>query len=211
MTPVLGPVDPPKMDRATLIRVMQLRDFQKFSNDRIAALADRAEAEFGRHGNRPVFEFTPLEKRIYAYFREKRPDGNSAKKSFMEMNLMLMARYRYFQWMDADEQKNEAERIELMRGVAADMKHWESVYMDFLRAAELPIPTMTELIREFDKMIEGFKTDATPKDIVRIDAFKKRMNTAIVAGEVQGAVKNVLGSFLPSPRKKSEKRKKSKE
>jgi len=96
------------------------------------------------------------------------------------------------------------------------MKYWESVFMDFLCAAELPIPSINELIREFDNMIESFKAGAAPEEIARIDDFKQRMNAAFVAREVQGAaehlsdnfssaVSNILGTFLPK-KKENEKK-----
>ena len=213
MNNVFGSIKPEKLDRPTLIRVMQLRDFRQMTPEQVVALADRAEAEFGRNGAmRPIFDFTPAEKKIYAYFRDER----TARKSFFEGNLMLMARTRYFQWMNDYEILSEVDRVELMRNVTAEMKYWETIYMDFLHAAELPIPSMAELIREFEKMIDDFKIGATPEEIVRIDTFKRRMNTAIVAGEVGGAVKNLsdnvssavsnaLGTFL-QPSKKNEKK-----
>lgn len=189
---VFGPFDPQKIDRMTLIRIMQLRDFRQLPAEKISALTDRAEAEFGRDGAmRPIFEFSPTEKKIYAHFRGK----DTATKSYFETNLYLMARIRYFQWMNDYQRFSESERVALMKKVTADMKYWETLYMDFLRAADLPIPTMAELIREFEKMIEeDFKIDATPEEIVRIDTFKRQMNTVIFANEVQGAVKNLSGN-----------------
>lgn len=188
MQRVFGPVDPASIDRLTLIRVMQLRDFRTFSRPTLERMTDRAEAEFGRKAaEKPRFEFSDPEKRIYAYFRDKK----TARKSHFETNMLLMARTRYFQWMNDHEILDADARTELMRGVVDDMKYWETLYLDFLRAAELPIPSMAELLREFDEMIDGFKTGATDEEVVRIDSFKRNMNKAIVAREMHGAVKNV--------------------
>lgn len=211
LNPVFGPVDPASVDRPTLIRIMQLRDFRTFSPDAMAAWTDRADAEFGRRGaQRPIFDFSDAEKKIYAFFRE----NPSNRKSFFETNLMLMARTRYFQWMSAYPALSPDEQGALMREVVDDMKYWETVYMDFLRAADLPIPSIAELIREFEEMIEGFKVGATPEEIVRIDTFKRQINAAIVVREAQGAVdrlsssvSNMFQSLFP-PRKTEKKRRK---
>ncbi len=211
LAPIFGPIEPANVDRATLVRIMQLRDFQKMSTENRAAWTDRAEAEFGRGGvMRPVFAFSPLEKKIYAHFR----GSDRPAPSRFERNLQLMARIRYFQWMSEYEQATEPERALLMRRISDDMTYWEWLYYDFLSAAELPRPTWAELIQEFEKMIEGFKVGATPEEQARIDRFKNRMNAAMVAGRIGGAaqkisdnvhatVSGVLGTFLPKPKTES--------
>lgn len=213
---VFGPFNPDKVDRATLIRAMQLRDFRTFSPDALRRTTDRAESEFGRKSaQKPVFEFSSTEKKVYAYFQEGRA-GNPEKgpSSHFETNLLLMARLRYFQWMNDYEAFSDEQRKALMNEIADDMKYWQSVYMDFLRAADLPIPSIQELIREFEQMIDRFKVDATPDEVARIDSFKQKMNQAIVARELGGAVRNLSGTvsstvsgvfstFLGTPKKKN--------
>ncbi len=217
MNGVFGPFEPETLDRMTLIRLMQLRDFRTFSPELLRRTTNRADAEFGRQSSRPpIFEFTLLEKKIYAYFRGQK----SASKSCMETNLMLMARIRYFQWMNDHESLTGDERRAVMNGALDDMEYWQNVYFDFLRAAELPIPSLAELIQEFDEMIEGFKIDATAEEIARIDSFKQSLNRAFVSRGLQGAVQslstipgnvtsavsNVFGAFLKVPEKKPEKK-----
>lgn len=207
---VFGPLKPEKLDRATLIRVMHYRDFRDFSPEMLRQMTDRADAEFGRLATqKPIFSFSGIEKRIYAYFRqsERKPPNR------FETNLLLMARCRYFQWMNDYEAFSERDRSVLMNGIVEDMRYWNTIYMDFLHAVELPIPSLEELIREFDKMVESFKTGASAEEIARIDSFKRRMHGALVAGEIGGAVKNLsenlsskisgaLGGFLSKPKKR---------
>ncbi|MDR2756866.1 MAG: hypothetical protein LBC20_14300 [Planctomycetaceae bacterium] len=215
MRGIWGSIDPETIDRTNLIRVMKLRDFRTLPPKTVEALTHRAETEFGRQSdNKPVFQFSKTEKKIYAYFQNNR----SEQKSFFEINLLLMARTRYFQWMNDYASASPEQQIVLMSEVVDDMKYWESVFMDFLHAAGLPIPSIAELIREFENMIEQFKIGATPEEIAQIDHFKQRMNTAYLAYEVQSATQNFSGnisatisnmfdSFLKKP-KKNEKEKK---
>ncbi|MDR1270550.1 MAG: hypothetical protein LBK82_13595 [Planctomycetaceae bacterium] len=215
---IFGAINPETIDRATLIRAMKFRDFRTLPPETVIALTHRAEREFGRQsGNKPVFQFSETERKIYTYFQNSR----SEQKSFFETNLLLMARARYFQWMNNYASASPEQRVVLMKEVVDDMKYWESVFMDFLRAAELPIPSIAELIREFEKMIEHFKVGATPEEIARIDDFKQRMNTAFVAHEIQGAAQNFSGnfsatvsnmwdSFLKIPKKNQKEKKKNK-
>jgi hypothetical protein len=216
MHSILGSINPKTIDRATLIRVMKFRDFRKLPPETVTALTLRAETEFGRRSiNKPKFEFSETEKIFYVYFQNNR----SEQKSFFETNLLLMARTRYFQWMNDYASASPEQQAVLMKEVVDDMKYWESVYMDFLRAAELPIPSIAELIREFENMIEQFKIGAAPEEITRIDYFKQRMNTAIVVGEIQEKAQNLSGSisntmskvidtFLIMPKKKEKEQKK---
>ncbi|MDR1963402.1 MAG: hypothetical protein LBQ50_06460 [Planctomycetaceae bacterium] len=213
---VLGSINPETIDRSDLIRAMKLRDFRMLPPETVKALAKRAEEEFGRKSvNKPEFRFSKTEKKVYAYFQNNR----SEQKSFFESNLLLLARVRYFQWMNDYAAASPEQQHVLMKEVVDDMKYWESVFMDFLRAADLPIPSLAELIREFENMIDNFKIGATPEEIARIDNFKQRMNTAFVAREIQGtaqsvsgnistAVSNILGTFLITPKKKEKEQKK---
>ncbi len=198
---IFGPLAPEQLNRGTLIRVIQLRDFRQLPDDKVAALADRAEKEFGRNGiQRPVFAFSGIEKRVFAYFGAE----ETRTPSLLETNLYEMARIRYFQWMNEYERSSEATRIALMQKIVADLKYWQTLYVEFLTAAELPIPSLAKLIHEFEKMITAFKVGAMPSEIKRIDAFKRRLNAAIVASEVGGAVDNfsdnvrsAVGNLLP--------------
>jgi hypothetical protein len=211
---VFGTINPKTIDRATLIRVMKFRDFRMLPPETVTALTLRTETEFGRNSsNKPKFVFSETERKIYVYFQNNR----SEQKSFLETNLLLMARTRYFQWMNDYASASPEQQAVLMKEVVDDMKYWQTVYMDFLRAAGLPIPSMAELIREFEKMIEQFKIGATPEEITRIDHFKQQMNTAIVAGEIQGKAQNLsgnisntvskmIGTFLIMPKKKDKKK-----
>jgi hypothetical protein len=210
MRGIYGQINPETIDRTDLIWVMKLRDFRTLPPKTAEALTFRAETEFGRQSNnKPVFQFSNTEKKIYTYFQKNR----SKQKSFFETNLLLMARIRYFQWMNDYASASPEQRIVLMNAVVDDMKYWESVFMDFLYAAGLPIPSITELIREFENMIEQFKIGATPEEINQIDHFKHLMNAAYLAHEVQNATQNLSGnistgvlnlfdSFLKRPKKK---------
>jgi hypothetical protein len=210
---LFGSINPETMDRANLIFVMKFRDFRRLPPETVTALTHRAETEFGRmSSNKPKFEFSEAERKIYVYFQNNR----SKQKSFFETNLLLMARTRYFQWMNDYASSSPEQQAVLMKEVVDDMKYWESVYMDFLHASGLPIPSMAELIREFENMIEQFKIGATPEEITRIDYFKQRMNTAIVIGEIQGKAQNIsntvskmFDTFQIIPKKKEKEQKKN--
>jgi hypothetical protein len=213
---LFGSINPETMDRADLIHVMRFRDFRKLPPETVTALTYRVEAEFGRRSpNKPKFEFSETERKIYVYFQNSR----SEQKSCFETNLLLMARTRYFQWMNDYVSASQEQQAVLMKEVVDDMKYWEKVYMDFLHASGLPIPSMAELIREFENMIEQFKIGATSEEIVRIDNFKQRINTAFIASEIQGKAQNLsgnisttvskmLGTFLIMPKKKEKEKKK---
>jgi hypothetical protein len=216
MHSILGSINPETIDRANLIRVMKFRDFRRLPPETVTALTLRAETEFGRKSsNKPKFEFSEAERKIYVYFQNNR----SKQKSFFETNLLLMARTRYFQWMNDYASASPEQQAVLMKEVIDDMRYWELIYMDFLHASGLPIPSMAELIREFENMIEQFKIGATPEEITRIDNFKQQINTAFVASEIHGKAQNLsgnisttvskmLGTFLIMPKKKAKEQKK---
>ncbi|MDR0338610.1 MAG: hypothetical protein LBI18_16180 [Planctomycetaceae bacterium] len=215
MRDIFGSINPETIDRTNLVRVMKFRDFRILPLETVTALTHRAEMEFGRQSNnKPVFQFSKTEKKVYAYFRNNR----SKQKSFFETNILVMAKIRYFQWMNDYATASPEQQVLLMKEVIEDMKYWELMFMDFLRATESPIPSMAELIQEFENMIEYFKIGATPEEIVRIDYFKRRMNAAFVTHEIRNAaqnfsdnvsnaVSNMFDSFLKIP-KKNEKEKK---
>ncbi len=204
---IFGPIDPPNVDRDRLVQLMKFRDFRTLSSPVIAGLAERNDVEFGRRsGKMPEFRFSSTEKKIYAYFGAKRQTNGSC----FETNLRLMARAKYFDWMNRFETLSSPEQSALMNEIIDDMKWWEELYMNFLRAAELPIPSLAELMREFDEMIESFKIGAEAADIARIDRFKQRMSAGFVAREIKNTVNgipgiSVLGSvLLLSPKKTNE-------
>ena len=175
---VFGPVDPEKTDRDRLVRLMQFRDFRMLSDPLVAKLSERYDAEFGRRSGRmPKFRFSTAEKRIYAHYGGARRTNDTR----FETNLNLVARVKYVDWMDRFESLSRKEQPAMMNEVIDEMKWWEDLYMNFLRTAELPIPSQVELMKEFDNMIESFKIGAEDKDRKRIDRFKQRMIAGFVA------------------------------
>ena len=186
---ILGNIDPETLDRQTLVRVMQMRDFRLLSPDMIERLAFRAEQEFGRHSpNRPVFELSSWEKRLHVHFQQNR----STQPSFMEHNMTLMARIRYFQWMYEYDSASRVRKAELMNDVVADMRYWQEIYLDYVRFLGLPEPTLAELAQDFQRMIEAFKVDASPEEIAKIDSFARDMNQALFASEAQRSIMNLF-------------------
>ena len=189
---ILGNVDPEKLDRQMLVRVMQIRDFRQFSPELVERLTLRAEQEFGRHSpNRPVFELPALEKRVHVYFQSHR----SEQQSYLENNLTLMAKIRYMQWMNAYKSSSRIQKAELMNGIVADMNYWQEIYFDYLRFLGAPEPTSTELIQNFQRMIEAFKVNASPEEVMQIDSFAKDLSRILFAGEVQKSILNLLPDF----------------
>ena len=192
---VFGSFDPEKLDRKTLIRVIQLRDFRQFSPDLIERLTDRAEQEFGRHSpNKPVFVFPHWEKKIHIYFQARR----SNQQSYMETNLTAMARVRYFQWMQEYQSAAPDRKVALMNEVVEDMRYWQTLYLDYMRCLEQPEPTLAELHQDFVRMIESFKVGASPEEIVQVDSFSRDMSRALFVAEVQ---KTIMDMFSPFKRK----------
>jgi len=186
---ILGNVDPETLDRQMFVRVMQLRDFRHFSPELIERFTLRAEQEFGRHSpNPPVFELPGWEKRIHVRKQTQR----SEQPSYMERNMGLMAKMRYFQWMHAHDAADRVQKAELMNDVVADMRHWQGVYLDYVRFLGLPEPTPAELFQDFQRMIEDFKADASPEEIALIDAFTQNLSRILFASEVQGVIRNFL-------------------
>lgn len=186
---ILGNVDPEKMDRQTLVRVMQLRDFRRFSPDLVEGMALQAERKFGRHSpNKPVFELPGLEKKLHVYFQTHR----SSQQSYLEHNLTLMAKTRYVKWMYAYQSAAPVQRAELMKEVVEDMRYWQEVYLDYVRFLGLPEPTLAELYEDFKRMIEAFKVGTSPEEVALIDSFAQKMSRALFATEVQRSIFNLL-------------------
>ena len=185
-------VEPETMDRQALVRVIQLRDFRRFSPEFTERLTHRAEQEFGRHStNKPVFELPPWEKRMHVYFQTHR----SSQQSQLEINLTVMAKLRYFQWMYEYQSAERARKAALMNEVVEEMRYWQTVYFDYVRFLGQPEPTLAELHRDFQRMIENFKVEASPEEVTLIDTFAQDVGRALFAAEVQKTIWNL---FLPS-------------
>jgi hypothetical protein len=195
---------------------MQLRDFRTFSAERIERITDRCNAEFGRKSpNPPVFHFSPAEKRIYARFEEqhrKKDKNNSGVKeypqfavSYFESNLFSMVRNIYFRRMKEFDAANAEKRQQILTESADDLKYWQQVYFDFVGAAGLSIPTLSELLQEYEEMTEGFKFGASDEEIRQLTTFKKNLNLAVISKEIQKidlkGFPSVLGIF-PKERKR---------
>jgi len=186
---ILGNIEPEKVDRQTLMRVIQIRDFRRFDPELVERLTRRAEREFGRHSpNKPVFDISVWEKEVYIYFQTRR----SSQRSTLERNLTLMAKTRYFQWMYEYQSAATPRKAELMNDVIADMRYWQEIYLEYVRFLGLPEPTLAELYRDFQRMIEEFKIGASPEETVLIDSFAQNMSKALFATEVQRSIFNLF-------------------
>jgi hypothetical protein len=186
---IFGRVEPETMDRQTLVRVMQLRDFRQFSPDLVERLTDRAEREFGRHSpNKPRFDLPPLEKKTHLYYRTHR----SNQRSQLEINLSIMARLRYFQWMYEYQSAALDRKAVLMNNVLEDMRYWQEVYLDYVRSLGQPEPTLAELYLDFQRMIEDFKVGASAEEMVLIDSFTQEMSRALFAAEIRQTIWNLF-------------------
>ena len=174
---ILGNAKPETIDRQTLTRVIQLRDFRLFSPDLLERLTHRCEQEFGRHSpNRPIFELPNWEKKIHTYYQSNR----TSRQSYLENNLTLMAKTRYFQWMYESQSATPDQKAVLMKEVLADMIYWEGVYFDYLRFLDQPLPTQVELIQDFQRMIKSFKEGASPEEAALVDSFAKDISRAMI-------------------------------
>lgn len=186
---ILGNIYPETLNRQTLVRVMQLRDFRQFSPDLIERLTLLAEQEFGNHSpNKPVFEIPAWEKNIHIYFQTHR----SSQRSYLESNLTLMAKVRYFQWMDEYQSATTTRKAALMKEIIEDMRYWQEIYLDYIRFLGLPEPTPAELYQDFQHMIEEFKIGTLPERAAQIDSFAQSMSHALFASEVQKTIFNLF-------------------
>jgi len=184
---ILGNIVPEELDRPSLVRVIQVRDFRQFSPELIERLTLRAEQEFGRHSpNPPVFELSDLEKKVYAHLQQNRSD----QKVYIEHNLTLMAKARFCQWMHEYNDAPRARKAELMNDVDTEMRYWQEVYFNYLRSLGQPEPTLAELAQDFQRMIEAFKVDESPEKAAKIDAFAKDISRVLFASEVQRSIRN---------------------
>jgi hypothetical protein len=182
MNGILWNIDPEKTDRKTFVRIMQIRDFRRFSPDFIERLTNRAEREFGRHSpNRPTFDLPAWERNIHIYFQTHR----SSQPSNMENNLTMMIKTRYFQLMYEYQSAASDRKAALMSDVVADMRYWREIYFDYVRSLGQPEPTLAELFQDFQRMIAQFKEGAAPEEIELIDKFAKDVNLIMFAAEVQ--------------------------
>jgi hypothetical protein len=187
----LGEVNPETLDRYTLVRVMQIRDFSRFSSELQERLMLRAEQEFGRHSpNKPVFAMSSWEKKMHVHFQQNR----TKQPSYMESNLTLIAKVRYCQWMREYNSATRTRKAELMSDVVEDMRYWQEVYLDYLRCLGVPEPTLAELYQDFQRMINNFKAGASPEEAKRIEAFAQEISRALFASEVQ---KSFMNLFVP--------------
>jgi hypothetical protein len=191
---IFGDIEPETIDRQTLIRVLQLRDFCQFSPDLIERFTFRAEQEFGRHSaNKPVFEFSPIVKEVHIYFQTHR----SSQRSHLENNLNVMAKGRYFQWMQEYQSAPPVRKAALMKDVLEDLYYWQDVYLDYVRSLGLPEPSELELLLDFQRMTEGFKEGASPEEVKMIDSFAKGMIAAEAGKSAAEAGKALWEMFTP--------------
>jgi len=195
LRPLFGPIDSENVGREQLVRLMQFRDFRALPPVHIAKLSERCDVEFGRRsGKMPEFRFSASEKKMYAYFADR--EGQSRATRF-ETNLNLLARAKYFDWMNRFDSLAHEEQAALMNEIVDDMKWWGDLYVNFLRAAELPIPSPVELMEDFFDMIESFKIGADAGDAKRIDRFKLKIVAGFSGREFNKIFKGTpFGSFF---------------
>ncbi|MCL2743128.1 MAG: hypothetical protein FWE67_04685, partial [Planctomycetaceae bacterium] len=171
--------------------VLQLRDLRDLSAETIEKIADRSNAEFGRLSPKPpVFSFSSVEKKIYAHFGKQHRKNSEEEKnnpgvSYFENNLSLMVRSIYFRRMKEFDTAGPEKRKNILTETADDLKYWQEVYFNFVDAAGIPKPSLSELLREYDEMIEGFKDGAAEDEIRQITAFKKNLNLVLIGKEMQ--------------------------
>ena len=194
---IFGDVEPETVDRLTLVRIIQLRDFRRFPADLLERFAFRVEQEFGRLSpNKPVFEYPAMEKSVHVYFQTRR----SSQPSFLEINTNLMARVRYFQLMKEYHSARAARKAALMKDVLEDMRYWQGIYLDYVRSLGQPEPTELELLLDFQRMIESFKEDAAPEEVKMIDTFAKAIIAAETGKGAAEAGKSLWDIFAPPKR-----------
>ena len=182
-------VVPESITRQQLARVIQIRDFEQFSQEQVERFTDRAESEFGRHSaNKPRFDMPWWEQPIHVYFQNKK----NRRPSYMENNLTLMSQVRFFQWMYAYKVAGREEKASIMQTAVDDMRYWRQVYFDYLRSMNQPEPTIAELQAEFNNMIDQFKRNALPEEIELINVFAQDIQRSLFAAEIRQTISDWL-------------------
>ncbi|MDR2761767.1 MAG: hypothetical protein LBB88_04115 [Planctomycetaceae bacterium] len=214
---IFGTNNPETIDRVTLIRQIQLRDFRQLSPKMLDRITNRVELEFGIDSKeKPKFEFSPTVKRIILLFQNHDPTKlppPSEQLSRCERNLQIIAKVRFFQWMEMVEstktnetRKSKAERDAVMEKIIAELKYWDSVYRQFLEAINLPQPTIQEALEQMENLVNEFKRNESPEQIERIENFKCELIARCTQQEIKKAVKEITNAFdiffKPQPKKK---------
>jgi hypothetical protein len=192
---LLGTLEPEKLDRQSLGRVMLLRDFRRLPPEVTGKMLDRFEQEFGRkEGKKPVFHFSSSEKTVLAHFQNRR-NRRSENPSFCENNILLLAETKYFQWARQHQAAGPKQKEKMMEEVLADLDYWQNIYFEFLDAAGLPKPSAAELLVETQRMVLLFKADI-PAEAELADSFAFAVVAAKAAAEI-GGIKKTISRFFP--------------
>lgn len=205
---IFGEIKPETVDRQTFVRIMQLRDLRQCPHELTLRILKRTQDEFGINAQqRPVFVYPFCEKQIYLYFlkqrsrKQHRQQKNSLNKhsettSLLETNLDILAKEQFFLYLSEYESVTKSEKIQRMKNYIAELKYWQTVYIDYLQSLDQPVPNMAELWEEYQKTIERFKAGADPQTAVRIDSFVHTLNRHLIADGVHDAVEKIFPKIM---------------
>jgi hypothetical protein len=193
MSGVFGTLNVKTLDPQTLILVLALRDCSQLSPAVLSELAAKVETEFGLSAEqKPVFQFSSFEKKLLAFFQ----DENYERTSRLKKNIHLLAKTIFLQWMNDYEKATAKEKKALLQKCVQEMNHWQEIYLEFLYAADLPIPPLDRTLAEFNEIADGFKAGEVPEEAKRMENFKRTLFKAIVADKVN-PIRGVLDWFMP--------------
>ncbi|MDR2172445.1 MAG: hypothetical protein LBP59_20070 [Planctomycetaceae bacterium] len=206
---IFGTNDPEGVDRFVLVRQLQFRDFRQLTPEAVIRFTNRVELEFGLDSlERPKFEFSFLVKRIILRYQNPNPFKSpppAAQLSRCERNLQLIAKTRYFQWMETTSNADKSDYAKKFERIVAELKYWGKVYYDFLDALGLPRPTIQEELEQMENLINEFKKGEPAEQVDRIENFKREIIKAYMQNEIKNAVENVTNTidlfFKPTPKK----------
>ncbi|GHT14884.1 hypothetical protein FACS1894170_12250 [Planctomycetales bacterium] len=159
---IFGEIKPETVDRQTFVRIMQFRDFRQCSPELVVRILQRAETEFGSQAlQKPVFGYSPLEKRVFLYFEKHR----GTTTPLLATNLDVMAQKRFFLWIKEYDSATKSEKAVLMKRYVEELHYWQTVYFQYLQALDQPCPNAMQLLEDFQNMIARFKIDQPPETV----------------------------------------------
>lgn len=187
LLPVFGPISPEKADIRQIQTWMYYRDISRENPNTQRRILGRICENCGKDsGYQPEFEFTDEQKeKIRSLF----PDymdrmGTGAKlikcppdeRTLAEKNIRLIVNVWILERMNSFEEAEKGgkdARDASLEKICEELDWWNRICVDFMVAAELPIPSLLELVEIMNEFIEELKFESSSEDAERIDRFYK--------------------------------------
>lgn len=200
LIPIFGPIKPEKASNNLLVAWLLVRDFEKLPEEKINALVERFDNEYGFSGGKKTdFTFSDFMKeqiqngieQHYQKIEEQVKIVNKPEELLafeltqQERNIQLLFKHWFLNRMARWEQLPDEQKPVYIGEFAVEMDWWQEFYKDFLEAAEVPVPSQMVLLQEFSVMFARWQASSEPELVARMNSFKKEMQQAIIAREVE--------------------------